>query len=98
RRQEERIAFVQSVQVQTEDGRQTTVLSRDLSPTGIRLVGTRSLLGQKVRVLLPTGEKNSLIPFVVRILWTATVGEDLFENGGTFVEMVHPLKLVGTAP
>jgi hypothetical protein len=90
RRQEDRIDFVQPIPVTTEDGRRTTMLSRDLSPTGIRLVGTRSLLGQKLRVQLPSGDDPGETTFLVRILWTAAIGEELFENGGAFVEVVAP--------
>src|SRR5262249_34874548 len=39
RRGEQRVEFVQSVQVVAEDGQACTLLSRDLSATGIRLVG-----------------------------------------------------------
>lgn len=88
RRQEDRIDFVQPVRAIMEDGRQTTLLSRDLSPTGIRLVGTRSLLGQKIRIQLPSGDENASTTYLVRVLWTAALGEDLFENGGAFVEIV----------
>ena len=91
---------MQSVSVQTEDGRQTTLLSRDLSPTGIRLIGPRSLLGQKVRVVLPIGEGDGPLTFMVRILWAAAIGDELFENGGTFVELVGPppapFRIVGS--
>ncbi|HMC90042.1 MAG TPA: PilZ domain-containing protein [Gemmataceae bacterium] len=88
RRQQGRTDFVQPVTVQAEDRRQYTLLSRDLSEAGIRLIGTRSLLGQKVRVQLDRGAGERPITFVVRILWTCTVGDGLFENGGTFLEMV----------
>src|SRR5262245_58138062 len=37
RREESRIVFIQPVRVRTEDGRTFTLLSRDLSATGIRL-------------------------------------------------------------
>jgi len=87
RRQQDRVDFIEPVTVQMEDGRQFTLLSRDLSPTGIRLVGTRRLLGQKVRVSLPQGEGTEPVTFVVRILWTCAIGDDLFENGGTFLEI-----------
>jgi len=90
RREQDRIDFIQPVTVRTEDGREFTLLSRDLSPTGIRLVGTRRLLGQKVRVLIPRGDSIPPWNFLVRVLWTCAVGEDLFENGGAFVE-VSPL-------
>src|SRR5262249_14140867 len=87
RREQDRVEFVQPVKVQTEDQREYTLLSRDLSPTGIRLIGTRRFLGQKVRVLIP--QPGSPVPwtFVVRILWTCPVGDDLVENGGTFLEV-----------
>lgn len=85
RRQEDRIEFLHPVVVQTEDGKQYTILSRDLSPTGIRLISTRRFLGQKLRIHLPYGEATA--NFVVRILWTCAIGDDLFENGGNFVEL-----------
>jgi hypothetical protein len=88
RRQEERVSCVCPVRVRTEDGRELQLLSRDLSPTGIRLIGTRSLLGQKGRVALPQGEGAPPCTFLVRVLWTGAVGDDLFENGGTFLEML----------
>lgn len=88
RRQQERIDYIQPIKVRTEDQRELTVLSRDLSPQGIRLVGTRSLLGQKVRVQLPEADGPEPCDFVVRILWTCALGDDLYENGGSFVEVV----------
>jgi hypothetical protein len=72
------------VKVVTEDGQEFTLLSRDLSATGIRLVGTRRLLGQKVRVIIP-GSDGAAREFLVRILWTCPVGDDLVENGGAFI-------------
>ena len=86
RRGEERIDFIQPVEVRTEDGRLFTLLSRDLSTSGMRLLGTRSLLGQKVQVRPVGGPENEGWCFVLRVLWTCAVGDDLFENGGTFVE------------
>jgi hypothetical protein len=88
RREQDRIDFMQPVQVQTEDGRAFTLLSRDLSPTGIRLVGPRQLLGQKLRVRLPRNNGHGPWCFVVRVLWACAIGEDLFENGGQFLEAV----------
>jgi hypothetical protein len=84
RREHGRVDFVQPVQVTAEDGREMTLLSRDLSPTGIRLIGTRRLLGQKVRVRVscPDGPPWD---FLVRVLWACPVGDDLVENGGTFL-------------
>src|SRR5207247_2976407 len=43
RRGEDRLDFIQPAQIRTEDGRTFTLLSRDLSSTGIRLVGTKRL-------------------------------------------------------
>ena len=86
RRGQTRVDFLQPVKVRTEDGSEFTLLSRDLSTTGIRLVGTRRLLGHKVRVTL-TPRDGSPMTMVVRILWTCAVGEDLFENGGNFLEL-----------
>ena len=93
RREEDRIEFVQPVKVTTEDGSECTLLTRDLSPAGIRLIGTRRLLGQKVRVSIPGADGATSWEFVVRILWTYAVGNDLVENGGTFIERVEPACL-----
>jgi hypothetical protein len=88
RRGEERFDIVQPVRVSTEDGRQFTLLTRDLSTAGIRLIGTRRLLGQKLRVELPSATGMTW-EFRVRILWTCPVGEDLVENGGDFVSVAR---------
>ncbi len=87
RRGQDRLDFVQPVQVVTDDGREFTLLSRDLSMSGIRLVGTRRLLGQKVRVLIPGEDEAAPWSFRVQILWTCAIGDDLVENGGTFIEV-----------
>lgn len=86
RREEDRLDFVQPVKVRTEDGQERTLLSRDLSASGIRLIGTRRLLGQKVHLSIPAADGSTSWHFVARILWTCAVGEDLIENGGTFLE------------
>jgi hypothetical protein len=85
RRGQDRVDFIQPVTVITEDQRRFTLLSRDLSATGIRLVGTRRLLGQKVRVLIPTANGQAPYEFLARILWTCPLGDDLVENGGQFL-------------
>lgn len=90
RRRQDRVEFIQPVTVRGEDQREFTLLSRDLSTNGIRLIGTRHLLGHKVQVRLPCGQGNQSWTFVVRILWTSAIGEDLFENGGIFLEAVPP--------
>ena len=87
RRSQGRVDYVQTVTVRTEDGGEFALLSRDLSATGIRLVGTRRLLGQKVHVLVPAAGENGPYDFVVRVLWTCAVGDGLYENGGAFLEV-----------
>jgi hypothetical protein len=88
RREAERVDFVQPVAAQAEDGRHFRLLSRDLSPTGIRLLAPRSLLGQKLRLTLPGAGKSPGPRFAVRVLWACAVGDDLFENGCTFLELL----------
>jgi hypothetical protein len=86
RRGEERIDFVQPIKVRTEDGREYSVLSRDFSTSGMRMLSSRSLLGQKVQARLPLGPDGDAWCFVLRVLWTCSVGDGLFENGGAFIE------------
>lgn len=88
RRGQTRIDFIQPVKIRTEDGREFGLMSRDLSATGVRLFGTKRLLGQKVQLELPGGNGDPGCKLVVRILWTCAVGDDLFENGGNFLELV----------
>lgn len=88
RRQQGRSDFVQAVKVRIDQQRELAVLSRDLSETGIRLIGTQSLLGQKVEVIIPRSNGADPYCFLTRILWTCVVGDGLFENGGSFLEMV----------
>jgi hypothetical protein len=88
RRGAERTDYVQSVQARTEDGRQLNLLTRDLSPSGIRLLSSRSLLGQKLHLTLPGSGKAPGPRLAVRILWTCAVGDELFENGGSFLELL----------
>jgi hypothetical protein len=90
RRERDRIDFVQPVRIRTEDHKELTQLTRDLSSTGIRLIGTRRLLGQKIHVLIPDPDGQQGWDFLVRILWTCPVGEDLVENGGAFLEVRGP--------
>jgi hypothetical protein len=88
RRDHDRTDFIQPVEIETEDNHTFHLLSRDLSTSGIRLIGTRSFLGQKVRLTIPRSGDKGPWSFVVRILWTCAVGDDMFENGGTFLELV----------
>jgi hypothetical protein len=88
RRQQVRIDFIQPVKIRTDDGKEYGLMSRDLSTTGVRLLGTKRLLGQKVELELPSGDDEPSCRISVRILWTCSVGDDLFENGGSFVELL----------
>lgn len=84
RRGQTRTDFIQPVRVTTDDGKVWNLLSRDLSPTGIRLLGVKQLLGQKVHIELSLEHAEPLV-VTARILWTCSVGDDLFENGGNFL-------------
>lgn len=88
RRGQARIDFIQPVKIRTDDGKEFALMSRDLSATGVRLLGTKRLLGQKVQLELPGGNSDLPCRLLVRILWTCAVGDELFENGGTFLELV----------
>jgi len=88
RRGQARIDFILPVKVRLEDTQEFKLMSRDLSATGVRLLGTKRLLGQKVQLELPGEDGAPLCRLVVRILWTCAVGDDLFENGGSFVELL----------
>ncbi len=86
RRGQIRSDFIEPVKVRTDDGKIWNLISRDLSTTGIRLLGTKQLLGQKVQVEVPLPDDEPLL-LTVRILWTCAVGDDLFENGGNFLAL-----------
>jgi hypothetical protein len=88
RRGQARIDFIQPVKVRMEDGKEFALMSRDLSATGVRLLGTKGLLGHKVQLELPSANGEPACRLMVRILWTCTVGDDLFENGGSFMELL----------
>jgi PilZ domain len=89
RRRQGRVDFLQTVKVKLENERELTVLSRDLSVDGIRLVGTSSLLGQKIQLAIPRLDQQEPLSLRVRILWTCAVGDGLFENGGNILEVVE---------
>jgi hypothetical protein len=98
RREHDRIQFLQPIQVVTADGREISLLSRDVSLSGLRVLGTHDLLGQKVKVLIPRTDKGARQwCFLVHILWTNLVADGLYESGGIFVEVVpegETLRLV----
>jgi hypothetical protein len=87
RREQDRTEFVQPVRVRTEAGDESTHLSRDLSPAGIRLVGNCRLLGQKVRVQIASAADRPPVELLLCVLWTSALGDGLFENGGRFLDV-----------
>jgi hypothetical protein len=89
RRRHGRVDFIKPVKVRAADGHDYTLLSRDLSVTGIQLLGSRSFLGQKIQIWIPALEQaKPPLCFLVRIVWTSLVGDGLYENGGAFLELV----------
>lgn len=100
RRVHPRIHFVCPVQVQTEDRRVLNLVSREISISGIRLIGTVGLRGQKVHVWIPRPDNSAeRCCFLVHMLWSAQVGDGLHESGGIFLELAevepNPLKIAG---
>lgn len=93
RREKGRIDLVQPVEVVTETGETLTLLTRDISEVGIRLIGTRRFLGQRVTVRFPA--EIGGVQFAVRILWACPIGDDLVENGGTFLPALVPPSPLG---
>jgi hypothetical protein len=90
RRGQSRMELIRPVQVLTEDGRTLHVLTRDLSASGIRLLGAQPLHGQRVRVWIPPpGKGRQAYCFLVRMLWSALVADDLYESGGVFLELLE---------
>lgn len=98
RRRQGRFDFVHPVQVDTEDGRTFTLISCNLSPSGIRLIGPNSLLGRKVCVTFPSTGGAMHRRFQVQIVWSSIVGEGLYENGGAFVDLVDTARDAAYAP
>jgi hypothetical protein len=80
-----RFEIVRPVLVETEDGRSVTLLTSNLSTRGIRLIGPKSLLGQKLRVSLVNDKSSTPLCLLVRIVWSSRVSEGLCENGGLFL-------------
>jgi hypothetical protein len=90
RRIHKRIDFARPVLIQAEDGRLLHGMSREISLSGIRLVGTCRLLGQKLRVWIPYPEvKGQTYGFAVRVLWSAEIASQLYENGGVLLERLE---------
>jgi hypothetical protein len=86
-RQHSRSPFIRPVRILTRDGSELHFLSQDISESGIRLVGSCSLLRQQVRVLIPRW-KGPPWCFEVSILWATPVGDGLISQGGIFLQEV----------
>ncbi len=95
RRAADRLVFLQPVQLLTTDNEHHQVLTKDISTTGIRLLGSRDLLGQKLRLTVPAPKGS--FTFLVRIVWTCRIADDLFENGGVFLELLESGVSTATA-
>jgi hypothetical protein len=89
RRTQNRVQFLQPVTIVTDDDRELHCLSRDISTSGIRVICDRSLMGQRVRMLVPNfNNGGGQWAFIVQVVWAGIVGDGLVENGGFFVEMI----------
>lgn len=86
RRAHQRIDFVRPVRLQTADGRTLHLLSRNISLSGIRLVGATPLQGKTVSLWFGGEGDRPSWGFSVRMLWSSPVGDRLIESGGIFLE------------
>jgi hypothetical protein len=81
------VEFCRPALVEANDGRLLHLFSREISLSGIRLLSGTSLHGLKVRIWVPFAEAGEPTRcFRVHILWSVAVGDNLFENGGIFLE------------
>ena len=88
RREHGRTHFIRTVRASATNSREFTLLARDISLSGIRLLSGQSLLGQQLRVRIPRDEDSSEVHcFLVRILWSAVVADGIHDNGGVFMDI-----------
>jgi hypothetical protein len=92
RRGQDRMKSVHTALVETEDGHTLTLLGCDVSLSGVRLIGPKSLLGQKLRVTLRTEDGGEARCFSVQVVWSTVVAEGLCENGGAFLGVARPVS------
>lgn len=89
RRAQARIELVRPVQILTSDNRTLNLLTRDISTTGLRLLGSHQLQGQRIQVWIPPPtEGRPAFCYSVQMLWSALVADGLYESGGMFLELV----------
>lgn len=79
-----RLPFVCPVRVVTAAGEELNFISQDVSLSGIRLIGNRSLAAQRVTVEVPKA-RGGAWRFGVAVLWAKTIGDGLVQQGGVFV-------------
>jgi hypothetical protein len=88
RRSFRRIHFIIPVKAQLPNGKEITLVSQDISLTGVRLLGTADLLGQKIRLFMPSIDHGGgQWCFLVHVLWSSQVADGMIENGGIFLEV-----------
>jgi len=88
RRHHHRINFILPVQVVSPNGKTHHVVTQDISLNGVRVIGSHALRGQKVRVLMPSIDHGGgQWLFTVHFLWSSTIGDNLVESGGIFLEV-----------
>jgi hypothetical protein len=97
RRGAERMEVIWPITLILEDGTLHRAVTRDISAAGIRFLGTKSLLGQRVIARLSLGSEQEHV-FAVRILWTCEAGDQLYENGGTVLEVLAQTETQAPAP
>jgi hypothetical protein len=86
RRRRDSTGGTYEVQVRAENGRVATLLGSDVTATGMRLIGPRSLIGQKLEVTIPRDGPGKCV--LVRVVWSRLVSDGLWENGGAVLELV----------
>jgi hypothetical protein len=93
RRNQRRIRLVLPVRVFSTNGKELQMLTQDVSLHGVRLLGPHTLRGQKAQVLIPSNNKGGgQWLFTVHFLWSTTVGDNLVESGGIFLEVTEREK------
>ena len=100
RRIHKRIDFIRPVHAQTADGARHRLFTRNISLSGIRLLGNCALQGQKIHISFAAANgKKPGCGFLVHILWSSLIDDHLYENGGVFLERADQqprlLKIVG---
>lgn len=94
RRRHRRITLGCPVDAVSADRREIPLLCTDISLGGLRLIGSSNLLDQLLCVRFSSDEDCRGEAFHVRILWSLPVGDDIFQNGGVFVDLATEADLL----